>query len=143
MTFLLIVVFPLTLSIMLIALINFIEEREDWGCTKKPVLKFRDFKKYYFLNPNSWELKRYIVVKEGQEFSFSFFETIAYKNFYKKRKKKKENNEKYERDKLAYIKLLNSVQKDIDDIRQKTNKEINESFKTILEIEKNLIKEEA
>lgn len=138
-----IVVLPILSFYFLIIILGiYCEQREIYDCKNKPTLKFKDFKRYYFLNPNSWELKYCTVVKAEQEFSFSFFGTILYMNFYKKKRKKEENNAKQERDKQAYIKLLNSVQKDINTIRKKANKEIEESSKIIIRVKENFMKEE-
>ena len=110
-----IIIFLIIFSFILISFVD-IDEREIIRCENKPILKFKDFKKYYYLNPSSWILYDCSIYKDGEEFTFSFLDMIRYRTFYKKKINKERILIKKERNKQAYIKFLNSIQKDIDDI---------------------------
>lgn len=143
------ILFLVILAIMLIiiALICYAIEYSIYT-DKNFRLKFKDFKTYYFLNPDSWELDDYTVRKKGvlapgysfvlQDFSFSFIDVIYYKIFKNQLKRKKINKEVNS----AHMALIDAVQKDINDIRKKANKEIEESSKIMIQVKKNFMKEE-
>lgn len=115
-------------------LVGILEERSVYSCKNKPILKFKDFQKYYYLNPDSWLLTTCTVCKNYEEFTFSFFGLIQYKIFRVKKEKEKKKLIKQERDRIAYIKLLESVQDDIDYVKRCSDKEIDKSTKAILQV---------
>lgn len=99
-------------------------------------LKFNDWKKYYILAPDEWELtwfapKRTIRDKNGVwdmvYINFGFIGNIKYV-FFKydmKNRRKKEEFNKNSQDGLRYV--LEAVQGDIEKIQKKAKEEINKA----------------
>lgn len=99
-------------------------------------LKFNDWKKYYILAPDEWELtwfapKRTIRDKNGVwdmvYINFGFIGNIKYV-FFKydmKNRRKKEEFNKNSQDNLRYV--LEAVQGDIEEIQKKAGAEINKA----------------
>lgn len=106
-----------------------------------PTISFKQFKDFYYLNPNSWVLENCRVYKNGDN-NLSFTFTYSDYKKYKKFKKQIENDEKNRvankkmQDILMYQdeitrQILEEVQKDIDRIRKESEKEIDEATKLI------------
>lgn len=114
-------------------------------------LKFNDWKKYYILAPDEWELtwfapKRTIRDKNGVwdmvYINFGFIGNIKYV-FFKydmKNRRKKEKFNKNSQDSLRYI--LEAVQGDIDKIQKKAEEEINKAKKETDKIRESYLNKE-
>ena len=110
-----------------------------------PRIKFSIFKKYYFINPESWELRSERVIK-GHDgsitskdpcFTFNFIDFWKYKIFLKTLQKQ----EKHKEDDKVYIKLLELVQEDINKLKSQTIKDNTEAMNTVIEVNKRLKEE--
>lgn len=86
------------------------------GCCGK--LKFKQFKQFYAIAPQKWELSDgYVCYYNGSIGSYIYFsqiDSIKYYFWKKSISKKKENNENNK----VFMKTLESIQKDIDDYRK-------------------------
>lgn len=106
-----------------------------------PTITFSQFKDFYYLNPDSWTLCDYYAYKEHRKDLSVTFE-------YKEWKKYNKWHEQLQRDKAlecmlkkmrevskwqdeTTIKILESVQRDIDNIRAESNKNFEEAAELI------------
>lgn len=115
-------------------------------------LKFNDWKKYYILAPDEWELtwfapNRTIRDKNGVwdmvYINFGFIGNIKYV-FFKydmKNRRKKEEFNKNSQDSLRYI--LEAVQGDIDKIQKKAEEEINKAKEETNKIRESYLNEQS
>ena len=119
-------------------LYDWIKKHQDKKWTSWAHLKFNDWKKYYILAPDEWDLiwfapKRTIRNKKGYwdmiYINFGFIGNIRYV-FFKynmKNKRKKDEITKNSQDNLRYI--LEAVQGDINNLQKQAEKEINQARK--------------
>lgn len=108
-----------------------------------PFILFSQFYDFYCVSPDSWSLKEYRVYKDNDDelsFVFEYEEWKKYNKWYKQIQKEKEiaainkkNQEIMEEKNRTARKILESVQKDIDAIRQESHKNISEASKLISE----------
>ena len=116
-------------------IIDWIKEyRKDWRSWTH--LKFNEWKKYYILAPDEWELawfapKRVIRDKHGTwdtiYINFGFIGNIRYV-FFKhnmENKRRKDKAAQSSQDNLRYV--LEAVQRDIDKIQKQAEEEINKA----------------
>lgn len=116
-------------------IIDWIKEyRKDWHSWTH--LKFNEWKKYYILAPDEWELtwfapKRVIRDKHGTwdtiYINFGFIGNIRYV-FFKhnmENKRRKDKAAQSSQDNLRYV--LEAVQRDIDKIQKQAEEEINKA----------------
>ena len=85
-----------------------------WRCESKgPKMKYRDFRKFYALNPDRWYLcpsNVYCKTKDGDEnFNFGFIDFWRYKFWFRSKKKGKRNAE-YAK---ATQRMLDAVKQDV------------------------------
>lgn len=119
-------------------------------CRSWAYLKFNDWKKYYILAPDEWELvwfapKRTIRDKNGKwdmvYINFGFVGNIKYV-FFKydmKNRQKKEEFNKNSQDNLRYV--LEAVQGDIKEIQKNAEEEINKAKEETDKIQESYLKE--
>lgn len=101
-----------------------------------PTITFAQFKDFYCLNPESWSLKNCRVVKNNDDelsLTFTYPEWKKYQKFKeqveeeKKQQQERMANQKIEKEKVSTTrKVLEAVQKDIDNIRAEAEKEFEE-----------------
>lgn len=109
-----------------------------------PSISFSQFCDFYYLNPNSWCLYEYRVSKDNKNelsFIFEYDEWKKYNKWLKQIEKEKEieaenkKNQKITKEKNEVTrKILESVQKDIDVIRQESQKNIIEASNLVSNI---------
>ena len=128
---------------------NWIKEfHKDWH--RWAHLKFSEWKKYYVLTPEEWELRwfaprRTIRDKYGTldtvYINFGFIGNIRYVFFKHNIKDKRRKNEIAEnsQDNLRYI--LEAIQGDIDKVRKKAEEEINKAKEETDKIRESYLKE--
>lgn len=127
----------------------FEEFDKDWRSWAH--LKFNEWKKYYVLAPDEWELRwfaprRTIRDKKGVwdtvYINFGFIGNIKYV-FFKhnmKKRRKKDKTVQNSQDSLRYI--LEAVQGDIDKIQKKAEEEINKAKEETDKIQKSYLNKE-
>lgn len=100
-------------------------------------IKFNDFKKYYEINKNRWNLHdNYVSIYTssrkmfGKNCYFGYLDTFKYKKFRKNIQNKKEK----ESLKQDYIEILEAIQEDINALRKQSNQEIKEASNKAIEI---------
>lgn len=88
----------------------------------RPVIKFANFRKWYRIKPGAWELYDWLVLKKDLAeddddgvFRFSLADSIRYKLWLRERKKLATTKA----ESTAVRKLLESVQKDIEEYLEK------------------------
>ena len=101
-----------------------------------PTITFKQFKDFYSINPESWSLRECRVVKDNNDelsLTFTYQEWKKYKKFKdqvakeKKQQQERMENQKLEKEKVETTrKVLEAVQKDIDNIRAAAEKEFEE-----------------
>lgn len=106
-----------------------------------PTIKFNQFKDFYYLNSDSWRLYEYFVQKDNNQdmiMTFEWKEWKLYNKFYKQLEKEKEvarknreNQKRTEKQNIITRAILESVQKDIDNIRNEQQKNINEAARLV------------
>lgn len=123
------------------------DKNRSWAC-----LKFKDWKKYYALAPNEWNLKWFApsrtirkenIVWDFVYINFGFIGNIKYV-FFKYNIKRKRNKDKFNKnsqDSLRYV--LEAVQGDIEEIQKKVEEETNKAKKEIDKIRKSYLNEES
>lgn len=107
------------------------------GVRDFPTIEFNQFKGFYYLNPSSWTLFECRVAKNNLDelsFTFTFDEWLKYKKWHKQIEKEKEEKLKRAKEQEAIRSknettqlILEAVQKDIDRIREESEKNINEA----------------
>ena len=130
-------------------------ESNGYDVTGKPIIDFEDFKKYYWINPESWKISSdmhfygnfwfpiYCVIKydgisqSWLNFGISYKDCLKMEKFCEElesqnyklsvRKTQKKNNE-------IYCQLLKSVQNDINKIRKENNKKMKKAVDNINEV---------
>lgn len=125
---------------LIVAFIYFVDLLIDWSTTKKSnklKIKLEQFKLFYSMNPNVWELRDDYVIynvfnKDGYttksfKFYFPFLDFIKYKIF-KKRLDKKSTQVKYSE---SYLEALEYIKKDIDKFTTDNNDFVNEQLKKL------------
>ena len=93
-------------------------------------IKFSQFKKFYSISPEKYELFYLYVVKKGNPahyIKFNIIDTLRYIHFTKQLAKNK-NNEHMNTQMRAY---LNSVQNDIIELNKKAQEEIEKASKEL------------
>lgn len=115
----------------LILLAKISEHRDNVKKAEGRKIKFSDWSTWYFLNEDVWQihyLYNGIVSRKDLDvwYCFGFIDEIKFKYFIKtiqkKNAQKKQNKD--------IVKLLKKVQEDIEDVKEKSNKEINSAIKT-------------
>lgn len=106
-----------------------------------PTITFNQFKDFYYLNPDSWNLYEYFVRKDRNNdmiMTFEWEEWKLYNKFYKQLEKEKESIQKNKENKKIIEKqnmitrnILESVQRDIDRIRNEQYKNIDTAAELI------------
>lgn len=94
-------------------------------------IKFSDWSTWYFLNEDVWQMHYVyngIVSRIDLDiwYCFNFIDELKFRHFIKTIKKK--NTQKNQNKDI--VKLLEKVQKDIEDVKEKSTKEINSAAKT-------------
>ena len=113
-------VFVCALILMIIAIFILIFEREVTKL-EHPKIKFKDFKVWFLLCPESYTLKESTIHRFGlEDFRFGIIDTIRYK-FWRKRESYRHAKEK--NTKQIHM-LLSYVKHDIEAYEIKTRKEI-------------------
>lgn len=125
---------------LIVAFIYFVDLLIDWSTTKKSnklKIKLEQFKLFYSMNSNVWELRDDYVIynvfnKNGYatksfKFYFPFLDFIKYKIF-KKRLDKKSTQVKYSE---LYLEALEYIKKDIDKFTTDNNDFVNEQLKKL------------
>ncbi len=130
-------------------------ESNGYDVTGKPIIDFEDFKKYYWINSESWKISSdmhfygnfwfpiYCVIKydgisqSWLRFGISYKDCLKMEKFCEELKKQdyklsvrriqKKNNE-------TYYRLLESVQNDINKIRKENNKKMKKAMDNIDEV---------
>ncbi len=127
------------ITCLVVAFIYFVDLLIDWGIKKsnKLKIKLKQFKLFYSMNPNVWELRDDYVIynvfnKDGYatksfKFYFPFLDFIKYKIF-KKRLDKKSTQVKYSE---LYLEALEYIKKDIDKFTTDNNDFVNEQLKKL------------
>lgn len=126
--------------------LEYILQKPDEKYRSLPKITFKSFYDFYSLSPNTWNItENYvskIAPKEVLKFTFEGKEYRKYMRFYKKYKsnfeseqnKAKQEN-KCQHDNEQTIKLLKTVQEEINTIKAQSVKEINESVKITMKIQ--------
>ena len=106
-----------------------------------PTIAFNQFKDFYSLNPESWSLRECRVIKDNNDelsLTFTYQEWKKYKKFKEQVEEEKEQqkerlaNQKAEKEKVETTrKVLEAVQKDIDNIRAEAEKEFQEAKQVV------------
>ena len=128
------------ITCLVVAFIYFVDLLIDWSTTKKSnklKIKLEQFKLFYSMNHNVWELRDNYVIynvfnKNGYatksfKFYFPFLDFIKYKIF-KKRLDKKSTQVKYSE---LYLEALEYIKKDIDKFTTDNNDFVNEQLKKL------------
>ena len=128
------------ITCLVVAFIYFVDLLIDWSTTKKSnklKIKLEQFKLFYSMNPNVWELRDDYVIynvfnKNGYatksfKFYFPFLDFIKYKIF-KKRLDKKSTQIKYSE---SYLEALEYIKKDINKFTTDNNDFVNEQLKKL------------
>lgn len=135
----LIIISSILITCLIFAFIYFVDLLIDWGIKKsnKLKIKLKQFKLFYSMNPNVWELRDDYVIynvfnKDGYatksfKFYFPFLDFIKYKIF-KKRLDKKSTQVKYSE---LYLEALEYIKKDIDKFTTDNNDFVNEQLKKL------------
>ena len=135
----LIIIGRILITCLIFAFIYFVDLLIDWGIKKsnKLKIKLKQFKLFYSMNPNVWELRDDYVIynvfnKDGYatksfKFYFPFLDFIKYKIF-KKRLDKKSTQVKYSE---LYLEALEYIKKDIDKFTTDNNDFVNEQLKKL------------
>lgn len=106
-----------------------------------PTINFEQFRDFYYLNKDSWDLYEYFVQKDKNKnmvMTFTYPEWRKYHKFYvqvqKNKEREKENQKQQEiskeKNKIARC-VLESVQKDIDAIRAEQQKDLDEAIELV------------
>lgn len=135
----LIIIGSILITCLIFAFIYFVDLLIDCGIKKsnKLKIKLKQFKLFYSMNPNVWELRDDYVIynvfnKDGYatksfKFYFPFLDFIKYKIF-KKRLDKKSTQVKYSE---LYLEALEYIKKDIDKFTTDNNDFVNEQLKKL------------
>ena len=128
------------ITCLVVAFIYFVDLLIDWSIIKKSnklKIKLKQFKLFYSMNPNVWELRDDYVIynvfnKNGYatksfKFYFPFLDFIKYKIF-KKRLDKKSTQVKYSE---LYLEALEYIKKDINKFTTDNNDFVNEQLKKL------------
>lgn len=127
------------ITCLVVAFIYFVDLLIDWSTKKSNKLKIKleQFKLFYSMNPNVWELRDDYVIynvfnKNGYatksfKFYFPFLDFIKYKIF-KKRLDKKSTQVKYSE---LYLEALEYIKKDIENFTTDNNDFVNEQLKKL------------
>ena len=128
------------ITCLVVAFIYFVDLLIDWSIIKKSnklKIKLEQFKLFYSMNPNVWELRDDYVIynvfnKNGYatksfKFYFPFLDFIKYKIF-KKRLDKKSTQVKYSE---LYLEALEYIKKDINKFTTDNNDFVNEQLKKL------------
>lgn len=130
--------------------LNSYASKYSWVCADTrlnnyPTITFSQFKDFYYVNPNSWELYEYFVRKDRSRNLIMIFEYPEWKEYNKFRKqiekekeeakanKKKQEAVEYQNE--VTRKILESVQRDIDAIRAESMKNFDEASNLIKKAE--------
>lgn len=106
----------------------------DWKETTGhyPRMKFKDFKKFYAINPKRWVLHASYVscyvspaFDDEEVFMFNFVDHWRYKLWFKNKEKRKENKSNME----ATQRMLNAVQEDVKKHQSDAERDIVESLR--------------
>ena len=113
-----------------------------------PYISFSRFYNFYCVNPDSWSIEKYRVYKDNDghlSFVFEYREWVKYDKWRKQMEKEKElialnkkNQEIAKKKDETTIKILESVQKDIDAAFNESKKRSNEAKEIVIEVAKNL-----
>lgn len=106
-----------------------------------PTINFEQFRDFYYLNKDSWDLYEYFVQKDKNKnmvMTFTYPEWRKYHKFYvqvqKNKEREKENQKQQEitkeKNRIARC-VLESVQKDIDVIRAEQQQDLNEAIELV------------
>lgn len=132
-TFAIIVI--LLLFVSLLMSFGFYKSELPYKYKNCPQIKFSDFKKWYSIAPDSWVCFEYYVNKNYcSPCYFSFFDCLRYRRWRKRRNKRRQ--EEVANRKLKEI--LESVQDDIEDFKERIDRENKKARKDIEEIKNKL-----
>ena len=108
---------------------------------------FKQWVDIYTINPERWYLKRmdffefyypiyrnnqYSGYSMGDEISFGVLGNIKYRRWAIKKQKHRESSEALEHDNALIVKILNNAQLDIDEMKAKAQREIDEARERIV-----------
>ena len=121
--------------------------RWDGEIGGKTRMGFKQWVDIYTINPKRWYLKRmdffefyypiyrnnqYSGYSMGDEISFVVLGNIKYRRWAIKKQKHRESSEALEHDNALLVKILNNAQFDIDEMRAKAQREIDEARERIM-----------
>ena len=120
--------------------------RWDGEIGGKTKMGFKQWVDIYTINPERWYLKRmdffefyYPIYKKnqyvystGDEISFGVLGNIKYRRWAIKKQKHRESSEALEYDNALLAKILNNAQLDIDEMKAKAQREIDEARTRIM-----------
>ena len=121
--------------------------RLDGEIGGKTKMGFKQWVDIYTINPERWYLRRmdflefyypiyrnnkYSGYSMGDEISFGVLGNIKYRRWAIKKQKHRESSEALEYDNALIVKILNNAQLDIDEMRAKAQREIDEARERIV-----------
>lgn len=121
--------------------------RWDGEIGGKTRMGFKQWVDIYTINPKRWYLKRmdffefyypiyrnnqYSGYSMGDEISFGVLGNIKYRRWAIKKQRHRESSEALEHDNALLVKILNNAQFDIDEMRAKAQREIDEARARIM-----------
>ena len=119
-------------GIMLDILLDMYGDRNRDDCLE---LKFSQFKKFYFINPEKYDLWDHTVIRRDSyksgfpthKIKFNIIDTLSYMHFKKEIEKNRAND--YMNNKMK--EYLSLVQDDIDELNQKAQEEIEKAKREV------------
>lgn len=121
--------------------------RWDGKIGGKTKMGFKQWVDIYTINPERWYLKRmdffefycpiyrnnqYSGYSMGDEISFGVLGNIKYRRWAIKKQNHRESSEALEHDNALLVKILNNAQLDIDEMKAKAQREIDEARERIM-----------
>ena len=121
--------------------------RWDGKIGGKTKMGFKQWVDIYTINPKRWYLKRmdffefycpiyrnnqYSGYSMGDELSFGVLGNIKYRRWAIKKQKHRESSEALEYDNALIVKILNNARLDIDEMKAKAQREIDEARERIM-----------
>ena len=121
--------------------------RLDGEIGGKTKMGFKQWVDIYTINPERWYLKRmdffefyypiyinsqYSGYSMGDEISFGVLGNIKYRRWAIKKQKHRESSEALEHDNALIVKILNNAQLDIDEMKAKAQREIDDAKERIM-----------
>lgn len=114
--------------------ICWLTEWSDWA-KEATKISFKKFKQFYNINPDRWRLDDFVVIYRFNSFNRFYFNPIdfwRYRSWHKKIERKKTKTKKDDLDAKALSLLISGVTLDIEELKSKGAKEIEEAKQSIL-----------